>query len=540
MKVARLINVALAMAMLAGVLLFAGACAGPSVKVEPIPVTANPAEQVSALDSDMVAARRNQINVLAPASFARAEGFLQEARRGLGQGEEISKILENVAYGKSHLKKAQEIATVAKSALPEVIEAREDARAAGATAFAEDYPKAEEKFLDLTRAIENDNLNWARQNKGRVVSAFRDLELRAIKEQTLGEVRRLIEQAEREGARKVAPDILADAKAELQAVDAFISENPYEKEAMLKKADAALFNAQRMLQIMRESENFRAMKPVDIAVWVEDRFHRMSGKLSSQDLRNEPLATQADAIAASIEALAADRGFMVDQVKGLQNEAEATRQRHEEEMAALKRQHAAQVDEMTKRIASLEGKGKEEQAAKLRLEEEKRATEARLAAEKAAVEQRLAAERQFNQLYNEVQTYFGKDEAEVYKQGNQLVIRLRAMQFPVGKAIIMPDNYSLLSKVQRSIRSFRDPEVVVEGHTDSTGAAAFNEVLSQQRADAVRQYLVANGTLPSERISSIGYGSVRPLASNETAEGRAINRRIDVVITPRVEFTQQP
>ena len=106
------------------------------------------------------------------------------------------------------------------------------------------------------------------------------------------------------------------------------------------------------------------------------------------------------------------------------------------------------------------------------------------------------------------------------------------MQFPVGQAVIMPSNYELLSKVQRSIRTFGEPDVVIEGHTDSTGSDEINDHLSQQRAESVRDYLVANKTLAEERIVAIGYGSNRPLASNETEMGRAINRRIDVVISP--------
>ena len=80
--------------------------------------------------------------------------------------------------------------------------------------------------------------------------------------------------------------------------------------------------------------------------------------------------------------------------------------------------------------------------------------------------------------------------------------------------------------------NFNDPLVIVEGHTDSTGTVDVNQLLSEQRADAVREYLIANQTLPADRISAVGYGSERPLASNATGEGRAVNRRIDVIITP--------
>jgi outer membrane protein OmpA-like peptidoglycan-associated protein len=74
--------------------------------------------------------------------------------------------------------------------------------------------------------------------------------------------------------------------------------------------------------------------------------------------------------------------------------------------------------------------------------------------------------------------------------------------------------------------------VVIEGHTDSTGSENLNRKLSQKRAESVRQYFIHNGVLPAGKMTSQGYGSSRPLASNATARGRAVNRRIDVVIKP--------
>jgi outer membrane protein OmpA-like peptidoglycan-associated protein len=96
----------------------------------------------------------------------------------------------------------------------------------------------------------------------------------------------------------------------------------------------------------------------------------------------------------------------------------------------------------------------------------------------------------------------------------------------------MPENYALLSKVQRAIRVFSEPNIVIEGHTDSTGSDELNAHLSEKRAYAVGQYMIANRTLPENKIVSVGYGSVRPIASNKTANGRAINRRIDLIIKP--------
>ena len=69
----------------------------------------------------------------------------------------------------------------------------------------------------------------------------------------------------------------------------------------------------------------------------------------------------------------------------------------------------------------------------------------------------------------------------------------------------------------------------IEGHTDSTGSDETNKTLSQQRADAVKNYLVSQDGLAAEQISAIGFGESHPVASNETADGRSQNRRVEFI-----------
>ena len=73
--------------------------------------------------------------------------------------------------------------------------------------------------------------------------------------------------------------------------------------------------------------------------------------------------------------------------------------------------------------------------------------------------------------------------------------------------------------------------MVVEGHTDSQGSASSNQDLSQRRAEAVRDYLVSRG-IAGDRLTAQGFGPSRPIADNGTAEGRANNRRVEIVIPP--------
>ena len=463
------------------------ACAATQPGMQPIPRSANPTDVVNEFDVEITTARKNQLNVLSPDWFSKAETSLARAKKALGKGDEISEIMENVTEGRAQLKTAEEMAQVARTTLPEVLKSREMARAAGATKI-DDYAGVEDDFLTLTKAIEDNNLWLAQRDRGSVSKAFRALELRAIKDQTIGEVRRLLAQAENDGARKYAPHSLSMAQQKLKNTDAFITQNPYEKEKMQTMANDALFYAQRLIQMNKQSQKFRTMESEEIARWIEGMLHQKTANLSAPDMRKEPFETQVENMVESISALEADHNFVIQQTKS-----------QEAEMGSL-----------VKRIAVLEGQTQEERMAK----------------------ERLTAEKEFNQKFSQIQNYFNANEAEVYKQGNQLVIRLKAIQFPVGKDIIMPKNYELLSTVQKSIRTFGEPDVVIEGHTDSTGSDEINEHLSQQRAEAVRQYLVANRTLPYDRIVAVGYGSMRPLASNETAEGRAINRRIDVIVKP--------
>jgi len=464
------------------------ACAGHQLEVEPISKSENPQELINKLDNDIALARKNQINVLAPTWFERAESSLNAAKKGLEKGDLLSEIFDNIAVGRAQLRQAEEIAKVSRTTLPNAIKARNMARNAGATNLGADYADAEDRFIGLTQAIEDNNLNYAQRSQPRVVEQFRVLELKAIKIRTIGEVRRLIKSARKQDMHKIAPQSFALAQKKLAEADAFITENPYQKEKMHKMAAEALFMAQRMHVVARQSEKVETMEPEQITLWAEGILHQTSDKLAAQDMRNQPFQKQLENILATVSAQHADHSFVVENTKKQQDE----------------------IEKLQQKIASLEG-----QSLKERQEKE-----------------RLLAEKKFNQKLSSIQDYFKPQEAEVYKKQNQVIIRLKAMQFPVGQSVIMPENYGLLSKVQRAIRTFGEPEVIIGGHTDSTGSEDLNEHLSQKRADAVRQYFVANRTLPYEKIIAVGYGSMRPLASNASESGRAMNRRIDVIITP--------
>ncbi len=140
--------------------------------------------------------------------------------------------------------------------------------------------------------------------------------------------------------------------------------------------------------------------------------------------------------------------------------------------------------------------------------------------------------------------YMDKQEAElrrrlkgtgvrIARDGNDIRLVMPSdITFDVDKAEIRPEFYRTLNAVAIVLNGFPETDVVITGHTDSTGSAAYNQRLSERRALAVARYLQAQGVDP-RRIEARGMGESMPIASNATPEGRAQNRRVEIRIRPR-------
>ena len=147
----------------------------------------------------------------------------------------------------------------------------------------------------------------------------------------------------------------------------------------------------------------------------------------------------------------------------------------------------------------------------------------------------LSAEAQvrFQNAMNSVRKNFDEEDATVYQQGDKLILRLRSLNFATGSATIPSKSMPLLGKIGNIIDKLNPQMVEVQGHTDSRGGTKINETLSEKRAKSVKSYFESKEGRMSYKLAAKGFGESKPIENNETEEGRALNRRVDIVINAK-------
>ena len=137
-----------------------------------------------------------------------------------------------------------------------------------------------------------------------------------------------------------------------------------------------------------------------------------------------------------------------------------------------------------------------------------------------------------NKQYNESQKIYTISDITVLPLEIGSSITLNNIFFATGKSTLLPESFYELNQVSELMKSNPNIKVEIAGHTDNVGGDEANKSLSQDRADAVRFYLLSSGILNSQ-LQAKGYGKIRPKTSNATQEGKAQNRRVEFTITQK-------
>ncbi|HKS54327.1 MAG TPA: OmpA family protein [Steroidobacteraceae bacterium] len=453
----------------------------------------------AALGAALDKARGEQVDALSPKNFAAAVEAHDAAVKDAAKGRKEDKVRARVQEGEAALGRATAAAAAARQVLGSVIKAREDALTAEAPKFAgEAWTKAAERFREAMTENEQNDAKNAQRRAAEAEVLMREAELIAIKGGILDEARALIAQADEAKVGKLAPRSLQAAKRYLAQADQEIQRNRYDVAQPRKLAAQARYEArhatylaQLIERVLKEENDDQAGVEGLILSW-EEPVKQIAAEME--------LSAQFDkGMQAPMQEINEHAGQQAVEVSRLKQEVTD----RDEQLAALN----SQVQRLESRLGGV-------------------------SEERVALQRRVDVQERMRSSVRALEASFTADEARVTRQGDDVVLSLLGIKFPSGRSTIDSSSAALMKKVQQGLALFPGASVSIEGHTDANGSDSTNLILSQDRADAVRQYLVTNFAMDPEKVTSVGYGEARPVATNETAAGRARNRRIDLVIHP--------
>jgi outer membrane protein OmpA-like peptidoglycan-associated protein len=307
----------------------------------------------------------------------------------------------------------------------------------------------------------------------------------------LEEARNAVEIARNAGAQQYAPDVLAKAELSLSNAEATKSD----KKVIVQDSRDAVQNAAEALQMtmQRKEEEAQAQERAAAAQ------------------RTAEAQAQAQAAAAQQQQAELQRQ---------QAELQAQRDAQARQQAELQAQQDAQ--------ARAAAEAKSQQDAQAAAQAQQAALQAQQAAQQAELEkQQLRATllQQFNRILPTTDTPRG------------LKANLADVLFATGKFELQPNAREALAKFSGIVLAHPGLKMQVEGYTDSVGSDTFNQTLSENRANSVRAYLIAQGIDPTA-ITAVGYGKSNPVASNDTSAGRQQNRRVEIIISGEIIGTE--
>jgi outer membrane protein OmpA-like peptidoglycan-associated protein len=441
----------------------------------------------------MQTAKKVNAEVLSPTNFGEAMKRYQEAETDLQQGKNLDDIRKKLNESRAFFQKAIDATKLAEVTFTNSIKARKDAQFTESPKFASSlWTEAEKKFNEAASILENGNVSDARKRASEAEKLYRQAELDAIKTNYLQETWALLKQADQLKVKDHAPKTLLNAQELAKQAEKELNENRYD-------TDVA-----RSLALQAKHQAKHAIYLANTIKQMQDKKQTWEDVMLAAEKPLQQIAEKTDLVASF------DSGF--DQTTG--------------EIITYIVTYQDSVDRLSQ---DLDWYQQESDLQEARITEMEREFGSQ-AKEKSALAQQLARQAKTREVFANVERSFRRDEARVLREGNDVIIRLVGLNFPSAKATLEPQSFGMLTKVRDAINSFPECTVSVLGHTDSYGSDEKNLELSNERAEAVKQYLLANSNLVASRMAAFGYGESKPIASNETAAGRNINRRVELVI----------
>ncbi len=441
-------------------------------------------------------ARNAQASLLAPRAFERGAVAYTDAEADLERGRSLERITSRLEAATTFFTEATATANVASDVLAETIATRTNAADAEAETFAPAiWQEAEAIFDTAARRLELGDADDARERSTEAEALYSSAELAAIKAQHLSRTQALLAQAEQARVPRIAPQTFARAASLLQQAEQALDADRYAIEEPLALAERADYEARHAMHLASRIQAVR------------------DGEATEEDLMLGYEQALADVAASADLPARLDSG--PESITADLSEYIGSMQERERQLLAESEENRLQIIGLSEEIRELDERlgGVSE--------------------ERTTLIQRLEADAAARAQFSRIESAFEGGEALVYREGNNLILRLVGLSFESGESTIDSSYRPLLEKVRDAADVFPRSLVVIEGHTDALGSDTANLALSRSRAEAVGAFLTDELGVAGFRIRAMGFGETRPIANNETAQGRARNRRIDVRIEPQ-------
>ncbi len=462
---------------------------------------------ISRLEQALEVADQQEVDLLSQKLYASAQASLAKAKEQAKKGDD--KALNQLQAAESALQQAEANAQIGRDELGAVMRQREKARAAGAPAkYATAFANADKALIDAGNLIAKGDLAEVREDRQALQQRYAKMEVDSLKQATVKDVEALMQQAKRQDVEDYAPQTLEQARQELGLAKSVLESDVTATQTAAMHASNADGLVRRAIHMSALIKEFRQsdMSEEQRVLWYQDQLSKVVAPLDVNPQFGQPNKQTIEMLAGAVGGVKSDleqtRMTLAQAEEEHQKQQQMSEQEHEQTVLALRQNYEQQLAQLTQDYAALQ----------------------------SSSQATIARNEQLEAKFRSVQEMFNADEAEVYRQGDDVLIRAYGFNFPSGTSEIQSNNFPLLKKIIGAIEVFPQSNVAVSGHTDNRGSDELNQQLSQDRAQTVARFLVDVGNLAEDRVSSNGYGKNRPLASNETADGRAANRRVEILI----------
>ncbi|MFZ5432257.1 MAG: OmpA family protein [Calditrichota bacterium] len=453
-------------------------------------------------------ARMDQVDILAPTNFGKAQKAYDDAKnyslRGKPEDQTAAKLREAMQL----LLAAEETARSVELNVPLLLEARAAALSTGADTLSGDsWKKAEQRFSTIITNIERDKPDLARKDENDAAALYKVARRDALRSQVLGETRGLINEAQKRKGDKLTPTLLLRAEQAAGRAEAALAED--DLETAQREAQTAGAHARHALAMIDQIEKVQ---------------NRKDGWEAAMLVYDDLLAGLADSLGGKLNFARggwAAGSQILALIRQQTDSITAAELELQENFARTRQSLESSLSEATNKLVDAQDRIAE-------LEKRIGVVESQRTAAREELEKKAASQEKIKHA----QELFEPGVATVLSDPEgHVIIRLYGLKFGVGQSKLDRNQRKLINTASEAINLFPGAAITVEGHTDNQGGEDINQELSEERAQSVADYLQSQLGMAEDRIQVAGYGESKPIATNDTAQGRAQNRRIDIVLT---------